>query len=127
MHQPSKNLTECNLQLKKEIETALHSKLQGAHLYSLEPPSVFDFTDSPFLYMNVILKIKNFHVSDNFHKVVVDPISEESGLIETWNERSNSSKNHNGDLEHIQYAVLQYMDRFIDEYLRVNADACVHR
>ena len=131
-----------NIRLEQEeVKAAARSRLQDAGLYSAEPiTSVFSV-----LWMSVDVSGESFEIKTNFRKRLIDPASGESALADTW-ELMNAfvgkkldvddyremalllmPKNHSNDPGYVLYAVSQHTDKFIEEYLRINADACAHR
>ncbi|MCY4155963.1 MAG: hypothetical protein OXF66_00770 [Gammaproteobacteria bacterium] len=101
--------------LKKEaIETTVRSRLRAARL--------FDAGKSQYLYVNVTMTELAFNISFEYKKVLYDPASERHGFAITWG--WNGTGTHGSDSGFILSAVSQYTDKFIDEYLRVNEDAC---
>ena len=64
---------------------------------------------------------QKFSVSLQFHKTVRDLASGINGDMVTW---AASIKNKNGNSYVVWSAVRRLMKIFINEYLRVNADAC---
>jgi len=102
--------------LKKEaIETTVRSRLRAARL--------FDAGKSQFLYVNVIVTTgRAFSISFQYSKMIYDPASKSAGLAITWD--SSGTGTHGSDSGYILSGVAEYIDEFIDEYLRVNEDAC---
>lgn len=96
------------------IEVAVRSRLRGARLY--------DAGGSELLYVNVNVSGRAFSTSIGYHKAVLDPASGQIYPTETWN--TGAVGTHGGDAGYVLSAVSQYADKFIDEYLRVNAESC---
>ena len=116
-----------NIRLKRvEVYAAVLSRLQAAGLYSAEPiTSVFSV-----LSMFVSVVGESFEIETNYKKRLVDPASGESGMVNTWKLLDTAfsvPRKHGRDSGYILYWISQHTDKFIDEYLRVNADACIHR
>ena len=99
---------------KDEIEVAVRSRLRGARLY--------DAGGSGFLYVNVAVTRRAFSASINYHKLVLDPASGKTNFAVTWN--TGGFGTHGGDTGYVLSSVSQYADKFVDEYLRVNAESC---
>ncbi len=97
------------------VALAVRSRLRAAHLYRKG-------TGAPILAVRVNVAIQGFGVSIEFNKMVHDAVSNEMGFGVVW--KSSSSGSHAGSGSYILSQVSQLMDRFIDEYLRVNEAAC---
>ena len=63
-----------------------------------------------------------FELKVDFKKLLKDNLSSETSHLPTW-QRVFEGKHHNS-YGSITYAVGKLTDKFIDEYLRVNAEAC---
>ena len=100
---------------KEAITIAARSKLRAARLYHPDP-------GTPFLFVRVHVVRAAFHISVEYIKWVEDSASGVSGPALTW--ASPSTGVHGHDASFILSAVSQKVDKFIDEYLRVNEDAC---
>ena len=96
------------------IETAVRSRLRAARLY--------DADVAAFLYVNVNVLGRAFSIRVEYNKPLFDPASDQFFSATTWN--SGSTGTHGGNGSYILSSVSRHMDKFIDEYLRVNADAC---
>lgn len=96
------------------IEVAVRSRLRGARLY--------DAGGSGFLYVNVNVSGRAFSTNIKYYKAVSDPASGQIYPAETWN--IGSVGTHGGDAGYVLSSVSQHADKFIDEYLRVNAESC---
>ena len=85
---------------------------------------------SPALYLLLVLKYEEFEIHTSYRKKVADNATNESGYIITWTLDSEPhftiSRKHNTDPEYVLHWVAKHTDRFIEEYRRVNADACAH-
>ena len=101
---------------KDTIEVAVRSRLRAARLYGSTPEHV----------SILIISVKGFgvafSVSFDYHKVVTDYVTKITWAATTWN--TDTTGTHGGEANYILSAVAQLTDKFIDEYLRVNADAC---
>ena len=102
----------------EKIGIAVRSRLRAARLYSEDRGK----TGWAELYVNVNTSNRAMNLSLYYKK-----LSKESGagLIYpaiTW--ITGAVGTHSNDLNYILSSVSQYTDEFIDEYLRVNADAC---
>ena len=106
---------EADLDLTKDaVETAVRSRLRAARLYDAEA--------SYYLYIYVDAVGQAFRIDVEYYKWLNDFASGESRLATTW--RTGSTRTHGGRADYILSIVSQNMDEFIDEYLRVNEDAC---
>ena len=104
------------IDLKKEdIAVTVRSRLRGARIYT-------DDGVVPYLYVVVTVVGKGFSISLELRKFVHDPLSEQSQIASTW--LSGGTGTHADGSGYILSAVAGYTDKFIDEYLRVNASAC---
>ena len=99
---------------KTAVETAARSRLRAARLY--------DDTAVPGLYVVVHVVGHAFSITTEFNKWVTDA-NGLRGYAGTWRTRGTGTHG-GGDAGYILSLIAQHMDRFIDEYLRVNADAC---
>ena len=97
------------------IETAVRSRLRAARLYTTD----FSFQ---YLYVHVSVRSFVFFTGIKFIKIMTDPRSNESGFAATWS--TSSIGTHEKNSNYILGGVLQHVDEFIDEYLRVNESAC---
>ena len=77
---------------------------------------------TPWLYINVNVTSRAFSVSVEYLKYVLDYASGLSRSATTWD--SGSAGTHGNDAGYLLSMVSQQIDRFIDEYLRVNEEAC---
>ena len=107
---------------KEDIATAVRSRLRGARIY--------DESANPYLYVNVNVGGGAFSIAVHFerrtqvvlpHLVRSNPLS---GYASTWR---RGELGVSGKPGFILSSVAQHTDKFIDEYLRVNADACEKR
>ena len=96
------------------IETAVRSRLRAARIY--------DAGQGPFLYVNVNVFDQAFTIEVDYWKLVLDIASSERDYTITWSDSWLGT--HGEDEGYILSTLSQSMDRFIDEYLRVNANAC---
>ena len=99
---------------KEAIETAVRSRLRAARIY--------DADASPYLYVNVTVVGSAFRVSFEFHKYVLDYVSNQSYYTTTWD--TGVTGTYSSGPDYILGSVSRVSDHFIDEYLRVNTDAC---
>ena len=111
--------------LATKAEAVARGKLQDAGLYYPGPAKLF----SPKLNMILILNPLEFEIHTSYMKKVTDTTTNESGYIMTWRLEETDpyftlSREHDKDPEYILYWVDKHTDRFIEEYRRVNADAC---
>lgn len=106
---------------KEAITIAVRSRLRAARLYDAD--AVFSsgvvFSN---LYVSVGVAGQAYTINVTYQKWLKDPVSDEEGFAATWN--SGSVGTHGENSSHILSRISQHTDRFIDEYLRVNADTC---
>lgn len=98
---------------QRAILTTVRSRLRAARLYQIQI--------GPYLYMRVNVVGAAFSVRVAFNKVLFDPISGLKFPATTWQQ---SATGEGRDADRILSWIGQSTDRFIDEYLRVNAPAC---
>ena len=96
------------------ILVAVRSRLRAARLYEADA--------FPYLYVNVSGLSLAFVIQIYYKRWLADPASGNAGFASTWNRSAVGT--HGGNPGYILSGVSRYTDRFIDEYLRVNADAC---
>lgn len=99
---------------ERAIAAALRAKLGAAGIYDPEGLAFLD------VRANVVGPA--FHVSVEFRKRLRDPASGEDGLAATW--ISGSTGTHGGNPHYILKSISEHADRFVQQYLRVNAAAC---
>ena len=99
------------------IETAVRSRLRSARIYSAERP-----WPRPYLYVNVNVLGAAFGHRLELNKWVKDEASGEEGRAATW--RRGGIGTHGESASFVLSTIGEFTDLFIDEYLRVNADAC---
>ena len=109
---------------EEAIETAVRSRLRSARIYGDAPLA-------PWLYVNVAVLHNAFNVTVQLNRSMeinlpfwrlpegVEPLV---GYAVTW--QAGTIGTHTDDPSYILSSVERIADRFIDEYLRVNADAC---
>ena len=104
------------IDLKKEnIAVTVRSRLRGARIYTGD-------LGSPYLYVVVSVVGKGFSIRLELKKFVHDPVSGQSGIASRW--RHGYTGTHPDNSDYILSTVGKATDKFIDEYLRVNAPAC---
>lgn len=100
---------------KEAVLATVRSRLRAARLYSDRA--------SAMLLVRITVGDPAFHVVDiSYHKLMTDLASGETNRAKTWD--TGTAGTHGRDSSVILSVVSQHMDRFIDEYLRVNASAC---
>ena len=110
---------------KDTIETTVRSRLRGARLYDaggLAASVSMAAGRLGYLYVNVTVVRRAFSAHIGYHKVVSDPASEQIYTTETWS--TGAVGVHGGDAGYVLSSVSRGADKFIDEYLRVNAESC---
>ena len=123
---------------KEAIEVAVRSRLRGARIYGDGDKGIGN------LYVRVSVNGKAASLEVRFQKVVIDALrlirrfpSKAINLRDEFSELENAHitnlaatwetgaiGTHGNDSGFILNAVGQHTDQFIDEYLRVNAEAC---
>ena len=96
------------------IEVAVRSRLRAARLYSDDAWS--------YLYVNVNVVSSGFGIRVEYNKSVMDLATMLERRSTTWD--TGATGTHGQDPNYILSYVVQHADLFIDEYLRVNEDAC---
>ena len=103
---------------KEAIEVAVRSRLRAARLYSEDSAE----GAWSYLYVNVGVVGSAFSITTKYQKVVRDTATELEYMASTWN--IGTTGTHGRDSSYILATVAENADKFIDEYLRVNEDAC---
>ena len=107
----------------EDINTAVRSRLRGARIY--------DDDASPYLYVNVHVVGRAYAINFEFIRYVEvaipswlkpEGMGQLTGFAPTWVRGSTGT--HGSSAGFILSAVARHSDEFVDEYLRVNADAC---
>ena len=101
---------------KDSIEVAVRSRLRAARLYTE------DYAEAAWLYAKVSVVGPAFSTALEYWKVVRDLATGLEIQTTTWD--TGATGTHGRDSSYILGSVAQSVDSFIDEYLRVNADAC---
>ena len=103
---------------KDAIKIAVRSRLRAARLY------IENGREAVWarLYINVNVVGSAFSIGIEYNKVVRDIATNLKLTALTW--LRGSTGTHGGNSNYILSSVAQHADAFIDEYLRVNADAC---
>ena len=99
---------------REAIVIAVRSRLRAARLYREAAWS--------YLYFNVNVVSSVIHIWVEYNKEVVDRATMLENTATTWGVGSTGTHSRNPNF--ILSSVSQHTDKFIDEYLRVNADAC---
>ena len=100
------------------IEVAVRSRLRAARIYSEDE---YEAAWS-YLYVNVTVIRRRLRHSGQVQKDVKDLATKLEFPATTWD--TGSTGRHGKDPNFILSNVARHADKFIDEYLRVNADAC---
>ena len=100
------------------ITVAARSRLRAARIYT-EARSEAAWSYS---YINVNAVGPAYRISVRYHKCVNDLATLREGAATTW--VSGSTGTHGRDPTYISSNLAEHIDKFIDEYLRVNEDAC---
>lgn len=109
---------------KERIETTVRSRLRAARLYTEEVIAEDDNWPevNAVLYININAGGLSFLISVEFWKWLDDPATGQSGRTTTWD--SGGAGTHGQDSGFIISDLAEHIDGFIDEYLRVNEEAC---
>ncbi|MYH34746.1 MAG: hypothetical protein F4013_05250 [Gammaproteobacteria bacterium] len=99
----------------EDVVVAVRSRLRAARIYNTDE-------SGPYLYVQVNVVSRSFSINVMYSKVVIDVATELPGSAMTWTTGVTGS--HGGDSGYVLSVVYREIDRFIDEYLRVNAEAC---
>ena len=99
---------------KEEITVAVRSRLRAAQLYEA-------YALDAFLYVQVHVA-RHIYTIDFFLAKWARDTFDNEGLAKTWTVGSIGT--HGKNPSFILSSVSRHTDSFIDEYLRVNADAC---
>ncbi|MCY3674570.1 MAG: hypothetical protein OXH65_03225 [Paracoccaceae bacterium] len=106
-----------NIEIAVEnMKIAVQNRLRSARLYQEQD------THPLKLYVSIQISGPAFMIGMQFHKPVQDVKFGTYFLTPTWEVRSFGT--HDYDFNGIAQRVSGYTDRFINEYLRVNADSC---
>ena len=100
---------------REAVELAVRSRLRAARLYSEQ-------RSTSYLYVRISVLGFSHSVVIAYNKRVRDYASGESRTAITWSRGFIGT--HGSSSSFILSGVSEHMDRFIDEYLRVNASAC---
>ena len=103
---------------KERIETLVRSRLRAARIYEDDAHAY----ELPYLFVNVHVVGSAFSMRLELRKTVIDAVSREERMTSTWH--IGSTGMHIGDASFILQGISEHTDKFIDEYLRVNAKAC---
>lgn len=100
---------------EKAVTVAARSRLRAARLY--------DDDASATLWISVnAAGLVAYGINVGFFKWVRDEATDTTDLAMTWFTGSTGMSGRNSS--HILSSVTGHVDEFLDEYLRVNADAC---
>lgn len=97
------------------IETLIRSRLRSARIYDTD-------AINGYVYVRASVTRQVFALELELNKYVSDFASGETGYTATWTTGSFGS--HGQDADYILQNLSRHTDKFIDEYLRVNAEAC---
>ena len=103
---------------EEAIGIAVRSRLRAARIYSDSRVE----TEWAFLYFLVQVVGPAVSIDVTYNKSVIDVATELQLTAASW--RVSATGTHGGDSSVILSSVAGYTDQFIDEYFRVNTDAC---
>ena len=98
---------------QQRIITTVRSRLRAARLYQERI--------GPYLYVNIQVVGSAFSVRLAFNKPLSDSVSGEKNLAVTWDRQSLGQAD---DGDYVIARLSRLTDMFIDNYLRVNKQAC---
>ena len=99
----------------ESVQAAVESRLRSARIYT-------DVADNHFIYINIHVIKKVFHIGLFFDKQFFDPVTEVTMPASTW--RIGTLGTHGTDAGFILSSLSGHVDQFLVEYLRVNEPAC---
>lgn len=99
---------------RESIEVAVRSRLRSARLY--------DPDATEYLYVSATVIPHAFTVDAEYSKWLYDARIDDQGYAATWS--WGSVGKHDNNKGYILSDVSEMTDQFIDDYLRVNSDAC---
>lgn len=102
---------------KDDLLRTVRSRLRSARLYT---------EDRDFPYLLVAVQVVGSAYSTKV-KLMVPAWRNGLGWFPTYTWFSDYLGTHSGDSNHVLGTLAKSMDHFIDEYLRVNAEACDNR
>ena len=102
---------------EERVRTVAESRLRAARLYNPIPFSAFSLS----VYVDTMER-GHFTFQVFLEKKLFDPVTTESWLAVTW--KTGQFGNAGNDAGFIIQAVSEQMDKFINEYLRVNERDC---
>jgi len=103
---------------EQSIEIAVRSRLRSARIYT-------DDGLGMYIHAHIIVAGLAFSASVDLRKELSDPFSGEWMFATTWG--SSSTGTHGRDAQYLRGVLSEHVDRFIDDYLRVNEAACANR
>ena len=106
---------------KNSIEVTVRSRLRGARLFTED----YAAAGWSYLYINLNVVGNAFDIEFSYAKYVEDEATGLRRNARTW--RSGTTGTHGKNSNYILASVSHHTDEFIDEYLRVNDDACKAR
>lgn len=97
-----------------EIEQAVRSRLRAARVYREDA--------NYLLVVRVDVVDRAFQIGLQYFKPVHDPVSDVRDFAATW--QTGRAGTHGSDAGFVISSISRAMDRFLDEYLRVNEAGC---
>ena len=103
---------------RRDLTVAARSRLRAARLYSTD----YERAAWSRLYINVTVVETAFSIAIGYGKNVLDLATADVGNADTWDHGATGT--HRRNSSYILSGLSRLIDTFIDEYLRVNRDAC---
>ena len=100
---------------KEMVVRTARSRLRAARIYTSDPNARF------VLSVDANIVSLGFSIDVAFLKPVMDTVTGVQGIAVTWQTAGLGLAKSGSDIVHV---LSEHMDRFIDEYLEVNEDAC---
>ena len=100
---------------ESSVRPVVSSRLRSTRIYA-EDMVV------PLLSVEVLVVASAFHIESRLLKSVYDPVSGQTNGAFLW--RWSVTGLHGGKPDNVRARVADLMDIFLDEYLRVNTEAC---
>ena len=103
---------------RRDIETTIRSRMRGARIYSDNEEA----SNYAFLHARIDVFRPAFNIRLELNKVMFESPDSTGFATESWG--TGTIGTHGGDANYVLSSVARLTDYFIDEYLRVNKEAC---